>query len=90
MKMILIIELISYTAVTALFASWIISLLTKWKIIERCQVHAPKLISEMCRCNFCLSWWACVVITVPAVIATGNLWLCVIPVLATNITKKII
>lgn len=48
----------------ALTASFFILLIERLGIRENVQTRAPKLISDMFRCDFCLSFWVCVVLSV--------------------------
>ena len=44
-------------AVVSLVSAFIILLAMKVGIIEWMQVHGDKFISELAKCNFCLSFW---------------------------------
>ena len=51
-------------AVVSLVSAFIILLAMKVGIIEWMQVHGDKFISELAKCNFCLSFWTCMLLTV--------------------------
>ena len=44
-------------AVVSLVSAFIILLAMKVGIIEWIQVHGDRFLSEMAKCNFCLSFW---------------------------------
>lgn len=48
------------TFVVATMSAFIVTLLHKWGAVEYMQVHAPRLLSELAKCNFCMSWWVSV------------------------------
>jgi hypothetical protein len=48
----------------ALYASFIILLITKLGWREKVQIYGPKLISDMFNCDFCISFWTCFVLSV--------------------------
>lgn len=76
--------------VISLISAFIITLLRKWKVIEKMQVHGGDLISEMARCNFCLSWWTNVAVCLIALIFIKEGWVFAIPFLSTMITRHIL
>lgn len=76
--------------VVALEAGFVILFLGKTGIREQVQVHAPKLLSEMFSCDFCLSWWVCLAITVAAAAMAGEWDLILAAVLAAPITRHLI
>lgn len=82
-------DFILYVLSVSLFTSFILSLLQKWGVIEWVQVHGNKLFSEMFRCNFCLSFWISLIISVIIVLLTGNVLLLFIPFCSTPITKNL-
>lgn len=77
------------SAAVALAAAFALLLLKKWGIIEWLQVHGNDLISKMANCDFCLSWWTCLVVaTVAAILAQDPL--CILTaVMATPLTRKL-
>jgi hypothetical protein len=79
-----------WVLIVATAAAFGLSLLKKWGIIEYIQVHGNDFFAEMFSCNFCLSWWAGVVLSTIFAIFTGNLWLLLIPFFSTPITRKLL
>lgn len=77
------------TAAVALAAAFALLLLKKWGIIEWLQVHGNDLISKMANCDFCLSWWMCLVVaTVAAILAQDPLRI-LTAIMATPLTRKL-
>ena len=77
-------------AFIALVASWTILFITKTGAREYIEVHAPKLIAEMFSCDFCLSWWLGVILSVALVIGTGEwIYLCC-PFFSTPLTRRLL
>lgn len=84
-------EFLSAVILIALLASWMLTLAYKWNIIEWVQVNTHfDIINKMCQCNFCLSWWTCVGLSVSAAIAFGYGIIVVAPFFSTIICKCLI
>ena len=52
-------SLLCCVVLVALVGAFIILLAMKLGIIEWMQIHGDAFISEMAKCNFCLSFWTC-------------------------------
>ena len=76
--------------IIALISAFIILLITKIGLRDFVIERGPKLISRMFNCDFCLSFWASVLVTAGMVLATKDLSLAVIPMLSTPITRILI
>lgn len=68
-------------------ASFVITLCKKWGLVEWLQVHGSALVSEMAHCDFCLSWWVCVVLTILCIYVTGDLGLLLAPAVGTMVSR---
>lgn len=77
------------TAAVALAAAFALLLLKKWGIIEWLQVHGNDLISKMANCDFCLSWWTCLVVAIVAAILAQDPLCILTAVMATPLTRKL-
>lgn len=73
--------------VVALIAAFVLTLLRKWGGIEWVQIHGNDFFSKMFNCDFCLSWWTCVLICFFALIFTGNPAFLGVPFCSTMITR---
>lgn len=76
--------LVLYSALLSAFA---LLLATKTGGIEWLQVHAPRLLSEMASCNFCLSWWCNVLLCAAFYLFTGDTRALFVPFFATPLTR---
>ena len=50
-------SLLVYVALVSLVSAFVILLAAKLGILEWIQVHGDVFLSEMAKCNFCLSFW---------------------------------
>lgn len=80
-------EYLVYTVVVAMLAAFTILLLRKWGVIECMQVHGNDFIAKLASCDFCLSWWAGVLLSILLSLFTGNAVYLLIPLCSTPITR---
>ena len=73
----------------ALIAAFALCLLKKIGTIEWLQVHGNGLISEMANCDFCLSWWLSLIISILAACWLEDWHVLIAAVLATPICRKL-
>lgn len=79
------------TILTALFSSFFISFIGKVGFREYCQIYAPKLISEMFNCDFCISFWCNVFVCLFFyTLVESDSFMLICPFFATALTKKIL
>lgn len=84
------IDFVCWIAVVSLAAAFFLSLLSKWKVIEWLQVHAPsEFLYKLFSCKFCVSWWTCVIISLTLCVATGWFALMAVPICSTIITREL-
>lgn len=76
--------------ITALLACWIILFISKTGIREYVQVNAPKKLSELFECDFCLSWWTCLFLALCASFFFSDWRLTFIPFCAAPITRYLL
>ena len=81
---------IALAVLVALFAAFLLDLAYKWGIIEWVQVHGNKFFSKMFNCNFCLSWWTGVALSVVLALALWDAHCLLIPFVSTSITRKVL
>lgn len=74
----------------AALAAFAVLLMKKWGIVEWLQVNGSDLISKLANCNFCLSFWAGVLLSAMAVLLTGNGYFMAIPFFSTPITRYLL
>lgn len=75
---------------TACFTAFTIRFLTKTGIREKVQVYGNKFFSEMFRCDFCMSFWSGVIVSVITAICFCNISLLLVPVFSTPISCKLL
>ena len=82
--------IIVYAMMVALWVAFLLLLAYKVGLIEWMQVHGGKLISQMAQCDFCMSWWLSVIITLVVLCFTGDVMLLVVPFLSTPIARRLL
>lgn len=80
-------EFLFYTVVVALVAAFGLTLLRKWRVIEWVQVHGNDFFAKMFNCDFCLSFWSGLALSILCVFITGNPALLLVPFCSTMITR---
>lgn len=77
------------TIAVALVAAFALLLLKKWGVIEWLQVHGNDLISQLASCDFCLSWWICLLVSIVIAILMHDPCCIITAILATPVTRKL-
>lgn len=83
-------EFLFYTVVVALVAAFSLSLLRKWRVIEWVQVHGNDFFAKMFNCDFCLSFWSGLALSILCVFISGNPTLLLVPICSTMITRRLL
>lgn len=83
-------EFIYYTVVVALIAAFGLSLLRKWGVIEWVQVHGNDFFAKMFNCDFCLSFWLGLALSILCVCITGNPTLLLVPFCSTMLACRLL
>lgn len=74
----------------ALAAAFVILLIGKLGIRDSIILKAPKLISQLFDCDFCLSFWTSVILAVILAIFFNEISILFIPIISTPITRILI
>ena len=74
----------------ALMAAFVVVLLKKWGIAEWMQVHGNGFVSQLFSCDFCMSWWASVIIATAGLLLFNDAAFLLAPVLATPIARYLV
>ena len=82
--------LLVFSVEVALMAAFVVVLLKKWGIAEWMQVHGNEFVSQLFSCDFCMSWWASVIIATAAVLLFNDAAFLLAPVLATPIARYLV
>ena len=84
------ITLLEYATMIALWVAFLLMLAYKLGIVEWMQINGNKFFSEMAHCDFCMSWWLSLIVTMMIMCFTCNLHLLVVPFIATPIARKLL
>lgn len=76
-----------YSAIVALVAAWLVLVLKKTGAVTWLQVHGSDFIARLAMCDFCLSWWVCVALSVCGLFIAADAMFIFVPFLATPITR---
>lgn len=74
----------------ACLSAFCLLLAYKLGIVELLQVEGNEFISKMAHCDFCMSWWLSVIISVIIIIASGDVMFLLTPFFATPIARRLI
>ena len=74
----------------ALGAAFIVLLVKKWGFAEWVQIHGNEFFSKLFSCDLCMSFWACVLMTLSFTLGTGDMMLLMMPVFATPLTRMLV
>ena len=83
-------SLLLYATMIALWVAFLLMLAYKLGIVEWLQINGNKFFSDMAHCDFCMSWWLCLIVTMMIMCFTCNLHLLVVPFIATPIARKLL
>jgi hypothetical protein len=90
MSTIYFITLLSALIYIALAAAFVILLIGKLGIRDNIIAKAPKLISQLFDCDFCLSFWTSLILAVILAIFFREMNILFIPIISTPITRILI
>lgn len=82
-------EILLISAIVGCISAFILLLVNKLGLIEMLQVHGNDIMSELASCDFCMSWWMCLVISLFVIVidpTTGFF----IPFIATPICRRLL
>lgn len=68
-------------------SSFVILFITVSGIRDMVVTHAPKLISRLFECNFCLSFWTSLIVAISLVTYTGDSLYLVTPIIVSPILR---
>ena len=71
-------------------ASFFVLFITKIGLRERIIAKAPRLVSELFACDFCLSWWTGLFLSAVAAVVMSNWLVLAIAVIAAPITRRFV
>lgn len=71
-------------------AAFLLLLAYKLGIVEWLQVHGDPIISKMAQCDYCMSFWLCVIIMLVMAAITDDAGLICVPIIATPIARRLL
>lgn len=80
--------LLLYATMIALWVAFLLMLAYKLGIVEWLQINGNNFFSKMAHCDFCMSWWLSLIVTILILGFTGDLHLLVVPFIATPIARR--
>lgn len=83
-------EICQIVGIIALTAAFFILLITKLGIRDEIVARAPKLISKLFACDFCLSFWMAEAFCTCLALLTGDYGWLIIPIFSAPLTRIII
>jgi hypothetical protein len=82
--------ILTETIIIALSSAFILLLLRKVGAVEWLQLHGNDFIHELASCEFCLSWWICLFISLVRAFCTGDWVVILFAALAAPVTRKLL
>lgn len=90
MSTVYFIALLSALIYIALAAAFVILLIGKLGVRDEIITRAPKLISQLFGCDFCLSFWTSLILAIILAIFFNEMSIIFIPIISTPITRILI
>lgn len=79
-----------FAVVVATVTAFIILLAYKWGIVEYLQTHGNEFVSKMAQCDFCMAWWVSLFLSAFLLGLTGDVFMLLVPFIATPIARRLI
>lgn len=85
-----IIQLVACAYIVAPAASFFVTLAYKWGIVDHVQMHGNKFFNHMFSCEFCLSFWSSMAVSLVLAILASDWSILFVPCITTNITRRLL
>ncbi len=82
--------MITDIVMVALGAAFVVIFIDRIGWREEFIAKSPKLISEMFSCDFCLSWWICVLLVIGTALWRWDASILIVPFFSTPITRALL
>lgn len=82
--------ILTYAMFVACTSAFLLLLAYKWGIVEWFQVHGGAIVSKMANCDFCMSWWLCLFLSLVIVNVTSDGTLLLVPFVSTPIARRML
>ena len=80
--------MIESVVLVALLAAFVVLLVKKWGIAEYWQIHGNDFVSKLFSCDLCMSFWACVIVSLVAMVALGDVRIMAVPFMAMPLIRQ--
>lgn len=78
---------LAFAIIVALASAFIILLISKVGMRDEVITRAPKLISQLFGCDFCLSFWISLILAIILAIIFRELYIVLTPIMSTPISR---
>ena len=82
--------MIESVVLVALLAAFVVLLVKKWGIAEYWQIHGNDFVAKLFSCDLCMSFWACVIVSLVATVALGDVRMMAVPFMAMPRTRMVV
>ena len=82
--------MIESVVLVALLAAFVVLLVKKWGIAEYWLIHGNDFVAKLFSCDLCMSFWACVIVSLVATVALGDVRMMAVPFMAMPITRMMV
>lgn len=87
MDNVVLLEVLALSGFMSMVAAFMLLLAYKVGIVEWLQVHGNEMVSKMAHCDFCMSWWLCVLLTAIVIVFVCEPYVLAVPFIATPLTR---
>lgn len=85
-----VMEFMIWVVLISNVAAWLLTLLSKWGVIEWVQVHGNEFFHKMFSCWYCLCWWTSWVFCLVGFMSTWDWQFLIMPFFTTTMAKKLL
>lgn len=84
------IAFLTWLLIVTSVSAFCVTLLHKWGVTEYVQIHGNDFFAKMFSCDFCLSWWVGIAITLFVVLITQRIECALIPFSSTILSRNLL
>lgn len=85
-----IVIFLALAIIIAMLCAFCLILMRKWEIIEYVQVNGNEFFAKMFSCDFCLSFWASVIVSIIFAVSMQDIRILLMPFVTTPITRFVL
>ena len=79
-----------HVLLASLLTAFILTLAKKWGLVERLQVRGGRMVSHMAHCDFCMSWWLGVLVSVLLALLAQQWRMLLLPFFSTMLARRLL